>query len=75
MEKKGNQRIKRELGLAAIKAIDEGLAELKKLLEGLEQEQKQEKERPIPHKKFNPHHVRDRSEVFGGGPPGILWRP
>lgn len=36
-----------EIGLAAIKAIDEGLPELKKLLgEGLEQEQKQEKERP-----------------------------
>lgn len=36
-----------EIGLAAIKAIDEGLVELKKLLgEGLEQEQKQEKERP-----------------------------
>lgn len=35
-----------EIGLAAIKTIDEGLAELKKLLEGLEQEQKQEKERP-----------------------------
>lgn len=35
-----------EIGLAAIKTIDEGLPELKKLLEGLEQEQKQEKERP-----------------------------
>ena len=36
-----------EIGLAAIKAIDEGLAELKKLLgEGVEQEQKQEKEKP-----------------------------
>lgn len=36
-----------EIGLAAIKAIDEGLPELKTLLgEGLEQEQKQEKERP-----------------------------
>jgi len=36
-----------EIGLAAIKAIDEGLPELKKMLgEGLEQEQKQEKEKP-----------------------------
>ncbi len=35
-----------EIGLAAIKTIDEGLAELKKLLEVLEQEQKQEKEKP-----------------------------
>ena len=35
-----------EIGLAAIKAIDEGLPELMKLLEGLEQEQKQEKEKP-----------------------------
>jgi len=34
-----------EIGLAAIKAIDEGIPELKKLLgERLEQEQKQEKE-------------------------------
>ena len=46
MEKESVRDGKRELGLAAIKAIDEGLAELKKLLEGLEQEQKQEKERP-----------------------------
>ncbi len=36
-----------EIGLAAIDAIDEGLPELKKMLgEGVEQEQKQEKERP-----------------------------
>ena len=35
-----------EIGLAAVKAIDEGLPELKKMLEGLEQEQKQEKEKP-----------------------------
>ena len=46
MEEESIRDVKRELGLAAIKAIDEGLAELKKLLEGLEQEQKQEKERP-----------------------------